>query len=211
MRRVLYVLGTAVCLLLILIIITCAAVTHMGRDGALYARCFHAYASTEHLGVTADQYDEIAQALAAYLSGGSAGMPYFNVKEQTHLNDIRLLFALFDKAWLLLIPTTILVFLLLKVPDMKGLALGSVLAVLLLLALGACFATNFEGAFIALYRVLFTNDLWLLDPRTELLICLMPEKMFSVLAVRLALVVLPAWLLSVTALAGICVFRKRCI
>ena len=209
MRRVLYSLGTAVCLLLILIVITCAAVTHMGRDGALYARCFHAYASTEHLGVTADRYDEIAGDLAVYLSGNEAEMPYFNEKEQTHLNDIRLLFALFDKAWLLLISAAILAFLLLKAPDPKSLAFGSALAVLLLLALIACFAINFEAAFIAMHQVLFTNDLWLLDPSTDLLICLMPENMFSALAVRLALIVMPAWLLSATALTGICVLRKR--
>lgn len=209
MRRVLYSLGTAVCLLLILIVITCAAVTHMGRDGALYARCFHAYAGTEHLGVTEDRYDEIAQALAVYLSGDSAEMPYFNEKELTHLNDIRLLFALFDKAWLLLIPAAALVFLLLKRPDPKGLAFGSALAVLILLAIGTCFSVNFEGAFIALHKVLFTNDLWLLAPRTDLLICLMPERMFSALAVQLALTVLPGWLLAATVLAVICVLRKR--
>ena len=112
-------------------------------------------------------------------------------------------------AWLLLIPAAALVFLLLKRPDPKGLAFGSALAVLILLAIGTCFSVNFEGAFIALHKVLFTNDLWLLDPRTDLLICLMPERMFSALAVQLALTVLPGWLLAATVLAVICVLRKR--
>ena len=37
----------------------------------------------------------------------------------------------------------------------------------------------------------------------------MPERMFSALAVQLALTVLPGWLLAATVLAVICVLRKR--
>lgn len=209
MRRVLYALGTAVCLLLILIVITCAAVTHMGRDGALYARCFHVFASTEHLGITEDQYDDIARELVAYLSGKEAEMPYFNAKELAHLNDIRLLFALFDKEWLLLIPAAALVFLILRRPDQKGFFLGIALSVLFLLALALWFVFDFTNAFIALHRVLFTNELWLLDPRTDLLICLMPEQMFTSLAARLAFTVIPAWLLAATLLAVTCMILKQ--
>ena len=70
-----------------------------------------------------------------------------------------------------------------------------VVGLLLLAALAAYIALDFESAFILMHRLLFTNDLWLLDPRTDLLICLMPEPMFTFLAGRLALTVIPAWLL----------------
>ena len=198
MKRALYAAATALCLLLLLSLITCAAVTHMGRDGALYARCFHSYARTAHMGVDADQYDGIARDVARFLSGQKVNMPYFNGREMQHLADIRALFALFDKAWWLLIAGTALAVPLLRRPDGKGFLIGCGLAALLLFALAAYIALDFEGAFILMHRLLFTNDLWLLDPNTDLLICLMPEPMFIYLAKRLAWTVIPLWLLIPT-------------
>ncbi|MBQ7455292.1 MAG: DUF1461 domain-containing protein [Clostridia bacterium] len=209
MKRTLYALGAALCALLALIVIACAAVTRMGRDGALYARCFHAYAQTEHLGVGEEAYDGIADDLASYFSGGDVEFPYFSGKEQTHLADIRALFSLFDRAWLLLIPAVLLAFLLLRRPDPKGFFIGCGAAILLLLALGGWCALDFNGAFTALHHLLFTNDFWLLNPRTDLLICLMPERMFTALGLRLGLTALPAWLLVITALGALCARRRK--
>lgn len=209
-RRALYACGAAACLLLTLAVILCAAVTHMGRDGALYARCFHAFADTGQLGVEAAEYDGIARDLARYLAGEDVDLSCFNGRERLHLADIRALFRLFDRAGLLLIPALALAALLLRRPDFKGFWIGCGLALALLAALAAYIALDFEGAFIALHRLLFTNELWLLNPRTDLLICLMPERMFVYLAKRLALVAVPAWLLAGTALlAGLLGSQKR--
>ena len=39
-------------------------------------------------------------------------------------------------------------------------------------------AVNFEGLFYAFHRLLFRNDLWLLDPQKDLLLQLMPLPFF---------------------------------
>ena len=196
MKRAMYAAGTALCLLLLLIVILCAAVTHMGRDGSLYAECFHSFArDTERFGVTADNYDGIAQDLGDYFSGKDAAFPYFNEREITHLSDIRSLFRLFDYAWLLVIPILALAYALSRHVDANGFVGGWGLAALLLCGLAVYIIYDFENAFILMHRLLFTNELWLLDPYTDLLICLMPEGMFSYLAIRLGWAVLPAWLL----------------
>ena len=44
--------------------------------------------------------------------------------------------------------------------------------------LGAWALADFEGLFVTFHRAAFRNDLWLLDPRTDLLIRLMPEELF---------------------------------
>ena len=44
------------------------------------------------------------------------------------------------------------------------------------LALWAAF--DFDRFFTLFHRIAFTNDLWLLNPRTDLLIRLMPESLF---------------------------------
>ena len=207
MRRAVYALSTALCLVLWLVLVTCAAVTRMGRDGQLYARCFHAFADTARLGVPESAYDEIAMSLQEYFSGGDVAFPVFNAREMTHLSDIRDLFRLFDRAWLLLLPLAPLVCWLIKRPDVRGFWLGLGLSALLLGALAAYIALDFESAFILMHRLLFTNDLWLLNPNTDVLICLMPEPMFTFLAGRLALIVLPLWLLPPTAAAAAGILR----
>ena len=57
---------------------------------------------------------------------------------------------------------------------------------------------DFDGLFTAFHRIAFTNDGWLLDPRTDLLIRLMPTELFVRLAVRILL-----WVTAAAAAAGI--------
>lgn len=48
-------------------------------------------------------------------------------------------------------------------------------------------ALDFNRAFIAFHHLFFTNDLWLLDPATDLMIRLLPETFFAQVAGRAAL------------------------
>ena len=74
---------------------------------------------------------------------------------------------------------------------------------ILLIPLGA-FAlwaiVDFDSAFTFFHRLLFTNDLWLLDPRTDLLIRICPESMFMAMGLRVGLWSLAA-LIAVPGLA----------
>ena len=45
-------------------------------------------------------------------------------------------------------------------------------------------AVSFDGLFLTFHRVAFRNDLWLLDPRTDLLIRLMPSALFMDLGLK---------------------------
>ncbi|MBQ9196629.1 MAG: DUF1461 domain-containing protein [Clostridia bacterium] len=208
MKRALYAAGTAACLLLLLAAIVCFAAARMGRDGALYARCFHAFANTGRFGVPEEAYDGIGQTLGDYFSGMDVDFPYFNQRERTHLSDIRGLFSLMDRGWLLLIPAVLLACALARRPDAGGFMRGLGLTALALGLLAAYIAFDFEDAFILMHRLLFKNDLWLLNPNTDLLICLMPEDMFMYLARLLALWVIPLWLLWPTLAVGIYLVRK---
>ena len=44
---------------------------------------------------------------------------------------------------------------------------------------------DFDGLFVTFHRLAFTNDGWLLDPRTDLLIRLMPVNFFITLGTRI--------------------------
>ncbi len=66
---------------------------------------------------------------------------------------------------------------------------------------------DFDSAFTAFHRLLFTNDLWLLDPRTELMIRLMPTPLFVSYALTLLVRIVPFYL-SVLAASVLAVTAK---
>ena len=43
---------------------------------------------------------------------------------------------------------------------------------------------NFNGLFVTFHKVAFTNDGWLLNPKTDLLLRLMPTQFFTSLGIR---------------------------
>ena len=51
-------------------------------------------------------------------------------------------------------------------------------------------AINFDVFFTKFHEVLFTNDLWLLDPNEDYIICLLPEKIFMTYGIRIIIAML---------------------
>lgn len=216
-------LCAALLFLLLEIAAACLSVLHAGTDARLYLQCFNAYAQTERLGVRPGSYPDLAESLAGYLggerespqtltprTGAGTAAPAFNDRELTHLSDIRRIFSILARAWTLYLPAAGLALLL-----WKGRAApasvwtGFLLSLLPWAGAAAWAALDFTGAFIALHRLAFTNELWLLNPNTDLLICLMPQEMFVFLARRLALTLAPAFLLPPTAAVLLHIIRKQ--
>ena len=50
--------------------------------------------------------------------------------------------------------------------------------------------TNFTKYFTLFHKIFFDNDLWILNPKTDMLINLLPEGFFSDMAVRILLIFL---------------------
>lgn len=64
---------------------------------------------------------------------------------------------------------------------------------------------DFYGMFILFHEVFFTNDLYLLDPRSDLLIQLLPEQFFARISLRIAL-----WhLLGYSSIFAAALYRSR--
>lgn len=71
----------------------------------------------------------------------------------------------------------------------KGLLIGAGTFCALLAVLVVWAMIDFESLFLLFHHAAFSNDLWLLDPRTELLIRMMPTALFMRAAGRIALLV----------------------
>ncbi len=124
----------------------------------------------------------------------------FNQKEQQHMADVQGLFSLADKvrAWgtaFVLAPIAMAIYARIVLRKYANDALRAIfcerpralyrklrtglLIVLGIIAAVALWAAiDFDSLFILFHRIAFTNDLWLLNPQTDLLIRLMPTEFF---------------------------------
>ena len=176
---------------------------------------FLSYSDTAHLSVPPTQYTHYAKAISAYLVGKaeSVSVPSladenlsqlaFSEKENLHLADVRgIVSVLKSMRWIggglviaviaglyLFSPQEKKSALLTKI--LEGFAWGAI--ALLSLAASLCIwgAVNFDGLFWFFHQVAFANDLWLLNPQTDLLMALMPLDFFIWYAKELLKSLLP--------------------
>ena len=182
------------------------------------------YAPPENTGLAAEDYPQAAVMIAGYLSGetdtfqlsatvnGTETEEAFGSREQTHMADVRGLFQL-DRAVALgavaLSLLCVTVCYVLRRPDRQALrgfrdGLRGMLTVLAALMVWG--AVDFDSLFILFHRLAFTNDLWLLNPETDLLIRLMPTDFF----VHYAALIGGSWLGGLClAEAGVELFLRR--
>ena len=67
------------------------------------------------------------------------------------------------------------------------LTIGGVLTVVLLGLAGLLSLVDFSQAFVRFHELAFSNDLWILDPRTDYLIMLYPEGFWLDATLRIAM------------------------
>ncbi|NDL67625.1 TIGR01906 family membrane protein [Anaerotalea alkaliphila] len=92
---------------------------------------------------------------------------------------------------------------LLLLASVKRVFAGGILA---MAVVGGLLAWNFERWFVLFHEVFFDNDLWLLDPATDVLINMVPEVFFF----NTSMLILLAFLLEAVLLgAGAAVWSKR--
>ncbi len=188
-------------------------------DPGLMQSLMERYAPPDVSLLPAEEYQPVATMIDRYLHGDTPvfqhiftvnGMEYaaFNQKEQQHMADVQGLFRLCNSqvwAFLTIVPVALIAeFHLFS--DERTLrtfrrTLIAVLAVVTAVIILACI--DFDSLFVLFHKVAFTNDLWLLDPRTDLLIRLMPIEFF----ISYAAIIGGLWLLGMAGLLVVSTIR----
>ena len=140
--------------------------------------------------------------LHVYTTMGGEYREFFNDREIAHMEDVQGLFI--GGLWLRRIGILItLCFASLAyfwghkssertaalkrlIPKSLCIGTGAVFAVALVLI--DIISTDFTKYFIVFHKIFFNNDLWVLDPRTDMLINIVPEGFFFDTAARIAMV-----------------------
>lgn len=198
MKRILFFFVSLLGLVSVLCSIAYTSVT----NESLYLQGFQRFSQTAHLGVSYQRYGEYAHALSQYLDGKADAVQVknpdtgemesaFSVKENLHLSDVKgivtgLKIMRYAGGGLVIAVLAALWFLWgrnrrsqLLSQAVRGFAMASLALLLAALTLLIWGLADFTGLFWAFHQIVFSNDLWLLNPQTDLLVALMPEPFFS--------------------------------
>ncbi len=212
MVRVIAVVTGIACLLALAL----TAVQLVAFDRGRYSAAYQQYGRAEAIGISEDDLMAVTDRLLDYLKGQSDTLemeasiqgviqPVFGERELLHMADVQRLFmaGFAIRRWSVIIAACGIVLLLAtqKKRAFYMLAWGYLAALgcflLFAVVVGIAMAVNFNQAFTLFHQLLFTNDLWLLDPRTDVLIQMFPEAFFEQMATGIlgwmsATVLLPA-------------------
>ncbi|MBQ0004861.1 MAG: TIGR01906 family membrane protein [Clostridiales bacterium] len=176
------VLGT-VCLVIVVLISSMELLCFKGTGW--YEKEYEKYSVLEDVRgaeLTMDEALAVTENLQNYLTGSEPELcDFFSEREVSHLADCRDLFgmALLVRNIALVVLVTSLLWLICKKafrPRVYWLTLAAIVAVAL--AAAAVCGADFINLFAKFHYLVFDNDLWLLDPRHDNLINLLPIGFF---------------------------------
>ena len=123
---------------------------------------------------------------------------FYSVRSKIHMADVRHLIIIFRNICFASIAICIIS--LFKINNLKN-AIHNlkkaylktlIILILLFTVLIIIASLDFSSFFVKFHELLFTNDLWLLDPNVDYIICLLPEKLFMTYALRIVIAMIIA-------------------
>lgn len=193
-------------------------------DFGWYEKTYAKYNVLDDLEMEMSDTMQVTKEMMSYLRGDRGDLvvetkvngeerEFFNDREKAHMIDVKNLFV--GGIWLRRVAMVLLaitVFMLIKtkadwrrlLPKSFIITTGSFIGVTLVA--GSLLMTDFHRYFMIFHEIFFPNDLWLLDPYTDLLIRMLPEGFFLDIVKRIGLIFL---ILMVIALVISVVILKR--
>lgn len=165
-----------------------------------------------------DYFENDATTLRIVVSENGQESPLFNARETEHMRDVkslvRLVYRANEVALAFVLTYVTAVFLWARERSLRTLAwlaLGGVVAGALTLgAVGVVAATGFDSTWTRFHELAFSNDLWQLDPDTDHLIQMFPERFWENATLTVGVMTLAeATFTAVLAAAYLLVSRGR--
>lgn len=193
----------------------------------VYDYAFDRFDAEDSTGLSRADLDSTAAELRRYFNNGEktfyhtvteGGLPgpVFNARETRHMEDVKRLFSyvnLVQEISVVYVLGYVIGFFIwaregnvrqLAIQSLAGLALGA----LLVAGVGVVAAFGFEPVFDRFHEVVFTNDFWQLNPRTDHLIQMFPEGFWRDMTIVLgAMCAIESLLIG--ALAGVYLLGSR--
>lgn len=173
-------------LLLLLLALGIYVVSH---DEHYYMQKYASHQIDQRTGKSMEELGRITKDLIAYLDDGNDAhlSPYFQEHEILHMHDVYELMKISKVARLFALPGLALLWLLFRASggSRRFLAFVGGGFLLFLVVFSGIIALTFSKSFILFHEIFFDNDLWILDPSKDLMIQMLPEDVFSGMALRI--------------------------
>jgi len=206
-----------------------ANVRILASDADYYKHGFRKYHADQVTGVSMADLDRSAGQIISYFEDDSDTLriivtqdgqevSLFNARETAHMKDVkslmRLVFRLNEISLAVVLTYVVCVFLWSREKPLRTLAVQSLAGVALgftvILAVGAFALAGFDQAWTKFHEIAFSNDLWQLNPATDHLIQMFPEKFWEEATFFVAaLTVGEALTIVIAASAYLLMTRKR--
>lgn len=198
-----YILGIIASISMILIILITSVEIAAYSDYGWYEKEYLKYEVLDDLEMEIDDAMYVTEEMMAYLRGNRENLvvdivvageerEFFNDREKAHMVDVQNLFlgGLNLRRVAMAVFVAVLVILVFSKADWKrnlpkSFLMGTGIFVIAVGVLGSLIAMDFNKYFTIFHELFFDNDLWILDPRTELLIRMLPEGFFFDMVVRI--------------------------
>lgn len=184
----------AVCLMTVLLFTSIEAAVYW--TPGYFEKEYAKYNVTEAVSMNMEDLLDVTHQMMAFLRGkrdnlhvkttmGGVEREFFNDREIAHMEDVRGLFlgAVSIRRGCLMVMALSLIILILIKTDFKrtfprAVCWGTGLFFALSALIAAIISTDFTRYFILFHHLFFRNDLWMLDPSTDMLINIVPEGFF---------------------------------
>lgn len=206
MKYIHYGLGILLtfCLMIALLLTSVEAVAYW--TPGYYEKEYTKYNVTDAVHMEMDDLLDVTHEMMAYLRGRREdlhvptivdGQPreFFNGREIAHMEDVRGLFIGGLRLRLICLAVIVICLAVMAATRAnlrhvlpRAVCAGTGLFFAGVCILAAVIFSDFSKYFIVFHHIFFDNDLWILDPRTDLLINIVPEPFFMDTAARIALV-----------------------
>ena len=194
-------------------------------DFGWYESAYEKYGVLEDLDMEMEDVMHVTEEMMAYLRGNRVDLvvdtvvdgeerEFFNDREKSHMVDVKNLFI--GGLWIRRIAVCLFAVSLLALIKTKAnwkrilpksflIGLGAFLGITA--GAGLLFMSDFNKYFLLFHELFFSNDLWLLNPETDLLIRMLPEGFFLDMVRRIGIILL--MLLLVGVMISVFILRKR--
>jgi integral membrane protein (TIGR01906 family) len=173
-------------------------------DRDFYAEEYEKYDTAEYVGVSGGELEAATDVLLSYIQDGrddidleatvgGQARQYYNEREKAHMVDVKALYqsAVSVMIWGSVIAAALFAacFVIWKrralLPVLEGIYKTGIVILIAFAALAVWAAIDFNGFWVDFHLVFFRNDLWLLDPRTDLMIRMFSSGFFFDLVFRI--------------------------
>jgi integral membrane protein (TIGR01906 family) len=183
-----------------------SSIRYVAFNQDIYKRIQEKQKIAEFVLMNQDELDDITKGLIDYMKGDRNDLviyrdydgqenEVFNEREKKHMVDVRMLFelslsvvvALLGLLALIIISGMLIDMDIMKKIFMKTVAITMVIVVLFLIMLIFYMIVDFYNFWLFFHEIVFTNDLYFLDPYTDILINIMPMDFFIVICLNVSL------------------------